>query len=154
MQAIHSTHTATIHGFWVVRQNDVVQSRKYLIYIKITNYHNYWSWKFDKLWGISLALNVKPFLLRELIAMVEYLDIHKNILFPVEKLGEHFLSRCCSRLWNAPLGPTSLWHKFFIRWKLWNGQLVSLVSSLFYNFFYAMLWWCALKKLSPHLLRS
>lgn len=36
--------------------------------------------------------------------------------------------------WNAPLGPTSFWHKFFIRWKLWNGQLVSLFSSLFYNF--------------------
>ena len=35
MQAIHSTHTATIHGFWVVRQNDVVQSRNISFTLKL-----------------------------------------------------------------------------------------------------------------------
>ena len=29
---VDSTHTATIHGFWVVRQNDVVQSRKVYLF--------------------------------------------------------------------------------------------------------------------------
>ena len=30
---VDSTHTATIHGFWVVRQNDVVQSRKVYLFL-------------------------------------------------------------------------------------------------------------------------
>ena len=68
---VDSTHTATIHGFWVVRQNDVVQSRNISFTLKleiITIIDPEILINFETFDGLS---NIKPIPLRKLIEMVE-----------------------------------------------------------------------------------